>query len=162
MSAAGNLVPEVQPARSADVMLAGVADRRGPVPGSGFGEDPVDMGLDRVVAQVQAPGDLRIGLAVEHEHGELELASGQRLERRSGGPARPRALLDSMAELAKLPLRLAAIAEGAGLPEVVGRTPKLAQLMSQITRYAPESVFPAVDGWPKRSMRASILPRSRR
>ena len=30
-----------------------------------------------------------------------------------------------MAELAKLPLRLAAVAEGAGLPEVVGRTPKL-------------------------------------
>src|SRR5579863_5082100 len=83
------------------------------------------MRLDGLLAEEQLLRDLRIGLAVEHEHGELELASGQRLERRSGGPARPRALLDSMAELAKLPLRLATVAEGASLPEVVGRTPKL-------------------------------------
>ncbi|EUA75325.1 bacterial regulatory s, gntR family protein [Mycobacterium xenopi 4042] len=27
-------------------------------------------------------------------------------------------------------------------------SPKLAQLMSQITRYAPESVFPTIVGWP--------------
>src|SRR5215211_1864685 len=36
---------------------------------------------------------------------------------------------------------------------VAADSPKLAQLMSQITRYAPESVFPTVEGWPKRSMR---------
>ncbi len=30
-------------------------------------------------------------------------------------------------------------------------SPKLAQLMSQITRYAPESVFPTIDGWPDQS-----------
>jgi len=36
---------------------------------------------------------------------------------------------------------------------VAADSPKLAQLMSQITRYAPESVFPIVEGWPKRSMR---------
>ena len=35
---------------------------------------------------------------------------------------------------------------------VAADSPKLAQLMSQITRYAPESVFPVVVGWPKRSM----------
>ena len=35
---------------------------------------------------------------------------------------------------------------------VAADSPKLAQLMSQITRYAPESVFPIVDGWPKQSM----------
>jgi DNA-binding GntR family transcriptional regulator len=35
---------------------------------------------------------------------------------------------------------------------VAAESPKLAQLMSQITRYAPESVFPIVEGWPKRSM----------
>jgi DNA-binding GntR family transcriptional regulator len=29
---------------------------------------------------------------------------------------------------------------------------KLAQLMSQITRYAPESVFPAIAGWPEQSV----------
>lgn len=32
-------------------------------------------------------------------------------------------------------------------------SPKLAQLMSQITRYAPESVFPAIEGWPEQSMK---------
>ncbi len=36
---------------------------------------------------------------------------------------------------------------------VAADSPKLAQLMSQITRYAPESVFPVVAGWPKRSMK---------
>ncbi|OBG76275.1 GntR family transcriptional regulator [Mycobacterium sp. E2462] len=36
---------------------------------------------------------------------------------------------------------------------VAADSPKLAQLMSQITRYAPESVFPAISGWPAQSMR---------
>jgi DNA-binding GntR family transcriptional regulator len=36
---------------------------------------------------------------------------------------------------------------------MAAESPKLAQLMSQITRYAPESVFPVVEGWPERSMR---------
>lgn len=36
---------------------------------------------------------------------------------------------------------------------VAAHSPKLAQLMSQITRYAPEAVFPAVDGWPENSNR---------
>ncbi|HEX5253416.1 MAG TPA: GntR family transcriptional regulator [Mycobacterium sp.] len=35
---------------------------------------------------------------------------------------------------------------------VAADSPKLAQLMSQITRYAPESVFPAIAGWPEQSM----------
>jgi DNA-binding GntR family transcriptional regulator len=35
---------------------------------------------------------------------------------------------------------------------VAADSPKLAQLMSQITRYAPESVFPAIEGWPEQSM----------
>ncbi|MEB4210593.1 GntR family transcriptional regulator [Mycobacterium sp. 94-17] len=34
---------------------------------------------------------------------------------------------------------------------VAADSPKLAQLMSQITRYAPESVFPAIEGWPGQS-----------
>lgn len=37
------------------------------------------------------------------------------------------------------------------LINVTAGSPKLAQLMSQITRYAPESVFPLVAGWPARS-----------
>ncbi len=36
---------------------------------------------------------------------------------------------------------------------VAADSPKLAQLMSQITRYAPESVFPTIRGWPEQSMR---------
>ncbi len=36
---------------------------------------------------------------------------------------------------------------------VAAQSPKLAQLMSQITRYAPESVFPpTIDGWPAKSV----------
>ena len=34
---------------------------------------------------------------------------------------------------------------------VAADSPKLAQLMSQITRYAPEPVFPTIDGWPAES-----------
>lgn len=34
---------------------------------------------------------------------------------------------------------------------VAADSPKLAQVMSQITRYAPESVFPTISGWPARS-----------
>ncbi|MDH6197060.1 DNA-binding GntR family transcriptional regulator [Mycobacterium frederiksbergense] len=33
----------------------------------------------------------------------------------------------------------------------VAESPKLAQLMSQITRYALESVYPTVEGWPEQS-----------
>lgn len=35
---------------------------------------------------------------------------------------------------------------------IAADSPKLAQLMSQITRYAPESVFPTIEGWPARSV----------
>lgn len=35
---------------------------------------------------------------------------------------------------------------------VAADSPKLAQLMSQITRYAPESVFPTIEGWPAQSV----------
>lgn len=35
---------------------------------------------------------------------------------------------------------------------VVAASPKLAQMMSQITRYAPESVFPTIVGWPQQSI----------
>jgi len=36
---------------------------------------------------------------------------------------------------------------------VAADSPKLAQLMGQITRYAPEAVFPTVEGWPYRSVK---------
>lgn len=36
---------------------------------------------------------------------------------------------------------------------VAADSPKLAQLMSQITRYAPEAVFPTIAGWPGQSIK---------
>src|ERR1700727_2366962 len=36
---------------------------------------------------------------------------------------------------------------------VAADSPKLAQLMLQITRYAPESVFPTIAGWPHQSIK---------
>ena len=36
---------------------------------------------------------------------------------------------------------------------VAADSPKLAQLMGQITRFAPEAVFPTVEGWPHRSVK---------
>jgi DNA-binding GntR family transcriptional regulator len=36
---------------------------------------------------------------------------------------------------------------------VAGDSPKLTQFMSGITRYAPESVFPTLTGWPRQSIR---------
>ncbi|MBV9349959.1 MAG: GntR family transcriptional regulator [Mycobacterium sp.] len=36
---------------------------------------------------------------------------------------------------------------------VAADSPKLAQLMSQITRYAPDSVFPTISGWPDQSIK---------
>jgi DNA-binding GntR family transcriptional regulator len=35
---------------------------------------------------------------------------------------------------------------------VAADSPKLAQVMSQVTRYAPESVFPTITGWPGQSI----------
>lgn len=39
------------------------------------------------------------------------------------------------------------------LINVAADSPKLTQFMSGITRYAPESVFPTLSGWPKQSTR---------
>lgn len=39
------------------------------------------------------------------------------------------------------------------LINVIADSPKLTQVMSGITRYAPESVFPTLDGWPEQSIR---------
>lgn len=36
---------------------------------------------------------------------------------------------------------------------VAADSPKLAQMMSLITRYAPESVFPTIEAWPRESVR---------
>src|SRR5437763_15644458 len=47
-------------------------------------DDVPPVGLGDLLAEEQLVRDLRVGLSVDHEHGELELAFGQRLERRPG------------------------------------------------------------------------------
>jgi hypothetical protein len=66
-------------------VLVGVADRGGAVAGAGFGEDPVDVGLDRVAAQEQLRGDLRVGQPTRDQPQDFRLALGQAV------PARQRA-----------------------------------------------------------------------
>ncbi|MDX1874619.1 GntR family transcriptional regulator [Mycolicibacterium sp. 120266] len=39
------------------------------------------------------------------------------------------------------------------LINVIADSPKLTQMMSVVTRYAPESVFPTMEGWPAQSIR---------
>jgi DNA-binding GntR family transcriptional regulator len=39
------------------------------------------------------------------------------------------------------------------LINVVAESPKLTQVMSGVTRYAPESVFPTLEGWPAQSIK---------
>src|SRR5262252_4302238 len=72
-------------ARSANVVAVRVADGGGPVPGPGLGEDPVDVGLDRVAAQEQLRGDLRVVQPTGDEAEDLDLALGQAV----GGRCRP-------------------------------------------------------------------------
>src|SRR5215471_4022550 len=62
--------------RSANVVFVCVADGGGPVPGPGLGEDPVDVGLDRVVAEEQLRGDLGVGHPAGDEPEDLDLALG--------------------------------------------------------------------------------------
>ena len=66
-------------------------------------------------------------------------------------------LPDLTASVARFPEQTGQIARGAArlgatkLGNLMRISPKLAQLMSQITRYAPESVFPTITGWPEKS-----------
>jgi len=53
-----------------------VADGGRPVPGAGLGEDPVDVGLDGVVAQEQLRRDLRVGQAAGDKAEDLGLTLG--------------------------------------------------------------------------------------
>src|SRR5579859_3858793 len=46
--------------RGGQAVLVGVPDGLGPVAGAGLGEDPVDVGLDRGVAEVEALADLGV------------------------------------------------------------------------------------------------------
>ena len=52
-------------------------------------EDVAQVGFDRLLAQEEFRGDLRIGLALDDELRHLEFALGQRCDARSVGPSRP-------------------------------------------------------------------------
>lgn len=73
---------------------------------------------------------------------------------------------DALAELSEIQDRLERAYAGGNVERIVALNhdfhrainlcagaPKLAQLMSQVTRYAPEAVFPTITGWPGRSIR---------
>ena len=68
------------------MVATGVADGGGPVPRSGLGEDAVDVGLDRVIAQVKPLGYLRVGQAGADQGEDFRLALCQAVGR--CGPAR--------------------------------------------------------------------------
>ena len=65
-----------------NVVAVRVADRGGAVPRPGLGEDPADVGLDRVVAQEQLRGDLRIGHPAGDHAQDLRFALRQAVGRR--------------------------------------------------------------------------------
>src|SRR3954447_21337190 len=131
---------------------AGELDARGH---AHLAEDVPQVGLDGLLAEEQLVRDLRVGLAVDHEHGELELAFGQRLERRPGRTAPRRALLNAMPELPQLSLRLAAVARSSGLPEVVGGTSELGYGALTVTRLGERAARKRRDSAPSTGAPAS-------
>ena len=62
---------------SADAVALGIADGGHPVPCPRLGEDPVDVGLDRVAAQEQAFGDFGVGQVLGDQTEDLHPALGQ-------------------------------------------------------------------------------------
>jgi hypothetical protein len=62
-------------------MALRIAERGDPVARAGLGEDAVDVGLDRVVAEEQAVGDLAVGQALGDQAEDLYLALGQAVRR---------------------------------------------------------------------------------
>ena len=66
--------------------------------------------------------------------------------------AEARRVLLEMAS-ARLGVPVAQLVVTDGVVAVAADSSKLTQFMSGITRYAPESVFPTVTGWPKQSIR---------
>jgi DNA-binding GntR family transcriptional regulator len=101
---------------------------------------------------------------------ERDLADVANVQAHVGGELAARAAInitdDQLRELQQIQARLEEAYAGADEDQTVrlnhefhrainvaAGSPKLAQVMSQITRYAPESVFPAIEGWPGQSIR---------
>ncbi len=68
------------------------------------------VGLDRLLAEVELAGDLGVGLALDDEPRDLELAFGQRLEAGAVARARAGAAVDAPPEPAELAFGLVAVA----------------------------------------------------
>ena len=79
------------------------------------------MRLDGLLAEEQRRGDLWVRPAVDDEARELELALGERVDAGSVSLARPRATVDSAAELPQLVLGLLAVADCAAGLQRCGR-----------------------------------------
>jgi hypothetical protein len=60
-----------------EVLVDGVADGGCPVRGAGLGEDPVDVALDRVGADVELGGDAGVGHASCHHRQDFCFPSGE-------------------------------------------------------------------------------------
>src|SRR4051794_2940707 len=69
-----------------------------------FAEDVAQVRLDGLLTEEQRRGDLGVGLAVDDEAGELELARAERPDSRLVRLARPAAPVHGMAEFAQLAL----------------------------------------------------------
>ena len=63
--------------RLGEVLVEGVADGSRPVRGAGLGEDPVDVALDRVGAEVELGGDAGVGHAPCHHRQDFCFSSGE-------------------------------------------------------------------------------------
>src|SRR5262249_57297009 len=71
------LAPPGLTRRGGHAVLAGVPDGLGPIARARLGEDPVDVGLDRGVAQEQALGDLGVAQARREKGQHLGLTRGE-------------------------------------------------------------------------------------
>ena len=60
-----------------EVVLAGVVNGGGAIARSGLGKDPIDVTLDRVVAEYEPLGDLEVGRAGGKKGQYLGLSRGQ-------------------------------------------------------------------------------------
>jgi undecaprenyl-diphosphatase len=73
--------------RGNDAGLVGHHGRRRPVVHGQTGEDRADMGFDRPLRHVQAPGDLTVGQPSAEMGQDLAFPGGERVDPRAGGAA---------------------------------------------------------------------------
>src|SRR5580704_17204413 len=83
----GNFHGAVGLIESGQTVLVGVPDGLRAVPDAGLGEDPVDVGLHRGVAEVEALGDLGVAQYRGEQAEDFGLADGEPVGRSAGAGA---------------------------------------------------------------------------